>query len=144
MSLDLDSYRRGAQAFLEEIDREYYLQGAGHKEELEIEPIYGRHAGLFERVAVEELRGVASGADGDEGRRLRYLLRFALDGLMGRETRDIAEELARLEASLEVEGPDGAVPYRGVPVAQANEPDGERRAVLQEAHDAVLAERMNP
>ena len=45
-----------AELFCEQIDREYYLHLAGHKRELEIEPIYERHAELFSRRAVEELR----------------------------------------------------------------------------------------
>ncbi len=49
MPLDLDAYRQGAEAFVSELDREYYLHLAGHKPELEIEPIYDRHAGLFDR-----------------------------------------------------------------------------------------------
>ena len=143
-SLDVDAYRRDAAAFLEEIDREYYRHLAGHKAELEIEPIYERHAGLFGRERLDGLRELAAGASGDEARRLGHLVQFALEGLMGRETRRDAEELGRLEASLEVDGPDGAIPYRGVAVAQANEPDGERRAALEQARDAVLTERLNP
>ncbi len=45
MPLDLDTYRQGAETFLAEIDLEYYRHLAGHKAELEIEPIYDRHAG---------------------------------------------------------------------------------------------------
>jgi len=52
---DLDEYRREAEVFLEEIDREYYLQGAGHKPDLAVEPIYERHGGLFERESVDRV-----------------------------------------------------------------------------------------
>ena len=64
MPWDLDEYRREAEVFLEEIDREYYLQGAGHKPDLAVEPIYERHEGLFAREAVQrigEARAVAAG-----------------------------------------------------------------------------------
>ena len=49
LALDLDSYARDGEPFVGEMDREYYLHFAGHKEEFEIEEIYDRHAGLFER-----------------------------------------------------------------------------------------------
>ena len=55
LTWDLDEYRRDAEVFLEEIDREYYLHLAGHKPDLEIEPIYERHEALFERAAVERV-----------------------------------------------------------------------------------------
>jgi len=145
MSLDLDAYRLGAETFVSELDREYYLHMAGHKPELRIEPIYERHAGLFDRGQVAAIREAAGAARADEGgRRLRYLLAFALDGLLGRETRAEAEEVARLEATLEVETSSTRTPYRQVPIEQANEPEPQRRADLEEARDRLLAARLNP
>ena len=125
MSFDLDEYRLRAERFSEELSREYYLHLAGHKPELEIEPIYQGYADLFAREGVERLRELHDAADGGEdARRLRYLLHFAFDGMLGLETRSESAELAGLEASLEVDPGDGAVPYRAVPIEQANEPRG--------------------
>jgi hypothetical protein len=86
---DLDEYRRGAERFLEEIDREYYLHLAGHKPELELEAIYERHEGLFGRDAVDRIGETRRGADGEEQTRLRYLHQFALDGYLGAQTREL-------------------------------------------------------
>jgi hypothetical protein len=145
LSFDLDQYRRQAEQFSEELSREYYLHLAGHKPELEIEPIYQRYADLFSRQSVERLRELHGAANGDEdARRLRYLLHFAFDGLLGLETRSESAQLAGLEASLEVNPGDGTVPYRAVPIEQANEPRAERREALEEARNAVLEERLNP
>jgi hypothetical protein len=145
LQFDLDRYRARAETFGEELSREYYLHLAGHKRELDIEPIYETYADLFERDSVMALRDVDAGtADGDEGRRIRYLLHFGFDGLVGMETRAEAAELAGLEASLEVEAGDGAVPYRAVVIEQANEVTADRREALEEARNAVLAESLNP
>jgi hypothetical protein len=145
LSFDLDEYRRRAERFCEELGREYYLHLAGHKPELEIEPIYERYVDLFVRQQVEWLRELCSAATGDDSkRRLRYLLQFAFDGLLGHETRSESAELAGLEASLEVDPGDGAVPYRAVPIEQANEPEAERRAALEDAYTTVLDQRLNP
>jgi hypothetical protein len=145
LPFDLDRYRVGAETFGEELSREYYRHLAGLKRELEIEPIYETYADLFTRDSVMALRDLAMAAPkGDEGRRLRYLLHFGFDGFVGMETRAEAEELAGLEASLEVEAGDGAVPYRAVVIEQANEVDAGRRAALEEARNGVLEERLNP
>jgi hypothetical protein len=145
LSFDLDEYRRRAERFSEELSREYYLHLAGQRPELEIEPIYDRYADLFASAEVERLRGLAGAARGDdEKRRLRYLLQFAFDGLLGLETRAESVELAGLEASLEVNPGDGPVPYRSIPIEQANEPEPDRRAALEEGRIAVQAERLNP
>jgi hypothetical protein len=144
VSWDLDEYRREAELFLEEIAREYYLQGAGHKPDLEIEPIYERHEALFGPAAVERVGEARRVADGEEETRLRYLHQFALDGHLGAVTRALEARLAELEASLEIEVGGEAISYRMAPVVQANEPDAERRAEIEAARNATLAERLNP
>jgi hypothetical protein len=145
VAFDLARYRELAERFCEEIDREWLMHLSGRQPGLEIEAIYDRHAELFERPAVERLRELAAhSAGGDEGRRLRELLRFAFEGALGRETRAEQAEAARLEAGLQVETESEAVPYRRVSIEQANEPDGDRRAALGEARDALLVARLNP
>jgi hypothetical protein len=144
LAWDLDQYRRGAERFLEEIDREYYLQGAGHKPDLAIEAIYGRHEALFDREAVERVGEARNAATGEEATRLRYLHQFALDGHLGALTRQIEARTADLEASLEIEVAGETIAYRMAPVIQANEPDADRRAEIEAARTAVLAERLNP
>ena len=145
-ALDLDDYRQRAARFLERIDREQYLHLAGHKPELELEPIYAAHAGLFERPTVEALREQAAqdGDSVDERRRLRYLLHFAVDGLLGRDTRAEAEELARRESSLEVEAAGRRLPYRQVAVALANEEDAGVRAELERAREDLVESELTP
>jgi hypothetical protein len=132
---DLDAYRAEAEEFLSSIDREYYLHYAGLQDDFAIEPIYDRHADLFTREAVDGLR---------EADAPRALLEFAVQGLIGRETKEGAAELARREAALEIEWDGQALPYRSAAVVQANEPDPDRRAMLEEARNAVLASELNP
>ena len=143
-AVDVDVYREDAEAFLERIEREYYLQGAGHKAELELVPVYAAHAGLFTADRVTALREHADAATGDSARGLRYLAQFALDGLLGERTRVQAEAEAQLESSLEVEVDRERIPFRQVPVALANEEDPERCQALQAAHDELLESRITP
>jgi hypothetical protein len=141
---DLDEYRRDAETFLEDLGREYYLHLAGHKPDLEIEPIYERHEALFDRESVDRVAEARRGAGGDQQDRLRYLHHFALDGHLGAITRALDVRLAELEASIEVEVAGEAISYRMAPVVQANEPEPDRRAEIEAARNAVLAERINP
>jgi len=144
LAWDLDQYRRDAESFLEQIDREYYLQGAGHKPDLAIDPIYERFEALFERDAVDRIAEAREAARGPDETRLRYLHQFALDGYLGSITRDLETRVADLEASLEVEVGAETIPYRMAPVVQANEEDADRRSEIEAARNAVLDENLNP
>jgi hypothetical protein len=132
--LVLDDYRAQAQQFTTEISREHYLHFSGQKDDFEIEAIYERHAGLFSREAVEELRGAGT----------RELLEFAVQGLMGQETKAEEAELARREASLEVAVGNETMPLRQSSVVQANEPDPERRAAIERARLDVARKDLTP
>jgi hypothetical protein len=144
LALDLDSYTSRAEQFVGEMDREYYLHFAGHKEAFEIEQIYERHAGLFDRATVDSLRAGLAAADGEQARRLRYLLELAVGGLLGRETKREEAELAEREAALDLEVGGERIPYRQSAVDQANEPDAERRAAIEEARLEALERELNP
>jgi hypothetical protein len=141
---DLGEYRRQAEQFLEELNREYYLHLSGHKLDLAVEPIYERHEALFARDAVERIGEARGAAEGEEKVRLRYLHQFALDGHLGAATRELEARLAELEATLEISVGGESMPYRMAAVAQANEPDAERRAEIEAARNQVLAHRLNP
>ena len=116
------------------ISREYYLHFSGQKDDYEIEAIYERHASLFSRAAVEDLRGAGS----------RELLEFAVQGLMGQETKAEEAEVARREASLEICVDDEVIALRQSRVVQANETDPERRAAIERARLDVEARELTP
>jgi hypothetical protein len=132
--LELDDYRAEAEQFTTEISREAYLHFSGQKDEYEIEAIYERHAALFSRATVEALRGAGN----------RELLEFAVQGLMGQETKAEEAEVARREASLEILVDDERIPLRQAAVVQANETDPERRATIERARLDVSTRELTP
>ena len=114
--------------------REYYVHFSGQKDDFEIEAIYERHGELYSRETVERLRESGN----------RELLYFAVQGLMGQETKAEEAEVARREAALELRVGDDAIPYRQSPVIQASEPDPERRAAIELARLEVAAAELTP
>jgi hypothetical protein len=133
--VELATYRAEAEEFTSAIDREYLLHYSGRKHEFDLDPIYGRHAGLFEPSAVEELR--AAGAP-------RELVRFAAEGHIGREVKGEISELARREAAGVVRVDGDELPFRQSAVAQADEPDADRRAAIESARLELTARELNP
>jgi hypothetical protein len=132
--LNLDAYRAEAEAFTSALDREYYLHFSGQKEDFAIEEIYGRHEGLFAPDAVSALREAGN----------PLLLEFAVQGLIGRETKEDTAELARREATLEIEADGRRMPFREAMVAQANEEDPDARLEIETARNAATATELNP
>jgi len=144
--MDLDAYRHNAESFITELMREFYRHYAGLKDSFEIESIYAAHEGLFRRDAVEALRELDARAtgDGDERRRARMLLDFAVEGYVGEATKAIEEELAQAEAGLTIEVGDERIGFREAPVVQANEADPDRRGEIERALLAATAEPLGP
>jgi hypothetical protein len=141
--LDLDSYALRCEEFISASDREYHLHFSGQKPSYEVEAIYESHADLFDRGGIEALRELA-GRAGGTWRRAAYLLEFAVGGFMGRATATQEAAIAEREAALEVELAGERIAYRMAPVAQANEPDPERRRAIESARLALLEEHLNP
>ena len=138
-SSELDAYRAEADRFLAEINEEYYLHYAGLKDELQLEPIYERHAEL---TKLEQAQRLGLGVDGDRG--LRELWKFACDGYIGNLTKEHAERIAGLEAELEATVDGEVIGYRMIRPAVANEPDREKRRNLELARCELNDEHLNP
>ena len=142
--MDLDGYRRSAEAFLTELTREYYRHYAGLKDAFEIEPIYERHWSLFTLDAVESLRerAGAAPAGSEELRRLTMLIDFAVQGYIGEATKSVEAELARREADLSFKLDGQRIGFRESSVVQANEPDGARRAAIEDGRLKLTDEHL--
>ncbi len=132
-SRELDAFRDDADRFIAELDEEYYLHLAGHKETLELESIYERHESLTRLETAKRLQGAPV-----------ELRRFACEGYLGGLTRSHQEQLAGVEASLETTVDGERVPYRMLRVVTSNEPDRDRRERLERARLDLLDEHLNP
>jgi oligoendopeptidase F len=136
---DLDRFRDRADRFIAELDEEYYLHFAGLKETLELKPIYDRYSELTQ---LEQAQALGKAADGDRG--VRELWRFATEGYLSELTREHAERIAALEASLETTVDGETIGFRMLRPAMANEPDRDRRERLDRARVELTEEHLNP
>jgi hypothetical protein len=135
---ELDGYRQGADRFLAELDEEYYLHYAGHKPDFELRPIYERHADLTDLETVKRVGSAVQGRENLE------LFRFGCEGYLGELTREHAERIAALEATLEVAHDGETIGYRMLRPTIANETDRPTRARLEASRNALTEEHLNP
>jgi hypothetical protein len=136
---DLDRFRDRADRFIADLDEEFYLHYAGHKEKLELTPIYERYSELTQ---LDQALALGRSADGD--RHITELWRFAVEGYLGELTREPAEKIAELEASLEATVDGETIPFRMLRPAMANEPDRDTRERLDRARVELTEEHLNP
>ncbi len=118
----LDRLDAEAETFSRDLTREYYLNGAGLKEELSIVPIFQRHAALFSKATLDAL----AKASPDDPRR-QPLRAFAAEGYLENAAKSLSETLAARETTDATTWDGKEVPHRALPVLTANEPDPERR-----------------
>jgi hypothetical protein len=138
-AVDLDLFRERADRFIAELDEEYYLHYAGLKDTLDLKPIYERYADL---TALEQAKTIGGLVDGDWG--TRELWRFASEGYLSELTREQAEKVAELEASLEAEVDGDKIPFRMLRPTIANEPDRTKREQLDGVRVRMTEEHLNP
>jgi hypothetical protein len=135
----LEQLRTDADRFMTELDEEFYLHFAGHKETLDLQPIYERHAELATLDTAQELGAAVNG-----DRRVRELWRFSAEGFLGNLTREHAEREAALEAQLVASFEGEEVSFRMLRPTIANEPDRGRRGRLDEIRTSLTEEHLNP
>ena len=106
-SRELDAFRDDADRFIAELDEEFYLHFAGHKETLDVEQIYERHEELTRLDTAQRLEGAPT-----------ELWRFACEGFLGNLTREHqAARRPQVEAELETTVDGETIPYRMLRVA---------------------------
>ncbi len=136
------TYEHAAEAFLAEHAEEMYQHWAGLRDELALEPIYRRHAALFERASIDALRAMVEAGGWDLARN-RALLAFATDGYIERHVVALTDALSTAEATAVVVWRGEQLPFRAVR-NRISAIDGrtERNALFASYLEAV--EALNP
>jgi len=143
--VDLEQYRQEVEVFLGELDKESYLHFAGHKEEANFSGVYEKHKELFTRSAIEEIQELEEKASSrEEKRRLSYLLLFSMEHLLGQEVKEIQDQIAMEEARAKIDVRGQEIGYRYSHVVQMNEPDPEKRALIESRRVEATEQKLNP
>jgi hypothetical protein len=136
---ELDTYRERVDRFVAELDEEYYLHYAGHKDTLDLKALYERYPELS---TLEQAQTLGTAAERDSG--VAELWRFACENYLAELTREENERSAGLEAELETTVDGETIGYRMIRPTVANEEDRDRRRRLEEARNRLTEEHINP
>jgi hypothetical protein len=145
--LSVDRLRREGERFVEEISREYYLSGAGHKPTAELQPIYQRHAAVISRDALElALDAFRDAPEGSEARRsARLLLDWQVESQSARDLAELDERQIAWETSAVVHVDDGrVVPFQRASIEMANATDRRERLAIERARAGIVGAELAP
>jgi hypothetical protein len=135
---EIEALSADADRFISELDEETYLHFAGLKESYELAPIYERHERLTE---LDTALGL--GAAVDEDRRRRELWKFACEGYLGNYTREEAERVAELEATLTATVDGEEIPFRMLKPRLMNEESSAVRERIEAARNELTEGHLN-
>ena len=147
MSSSLERARREGEALSEAVSRELYLAHAGLKEAAELQPIYARHATLFDPetlvAAREAFHGAPEGTD--EQRAARALLEWLVDLQAQRLLAPLDEREIAWEAAATLALDDGRrIPFQRAAIEIANATDRRERLTIERARAALVAAELAP
>jgi hypothetical protein len=130
---EVDTFRDRADAFIRDLDQEFYEHFAGHKDTLDVERIYEEYDDLTRLDTARRMETAPT-----------ELWRFACEGFLGNLTREHQARVAKVETELEATVDGKTIPYRMLRVASSNEPDRDVRHRLEVERLRLLDEHLNP
>jgi len=135
---DWNEIRRDMENFCSEMKKEWYLNWAGLKEEMNLSAIYDKYKHLFTKGLILAVKEERKHAKGEEERKLRYLQQFFVGEYLGTTVRELTDKAETMESkeNIKVDGED--IPFRLAAVKIANEPNRELRSKLFEARNRVI------
>jgi hypothetical protein len=142
----LDRLRRGGQALMEDVSREYYQSHAGLKSTAELQPIYARHADVVGPEALElALADFAAGGNDEARRSARLILEWQVETHAARLVAPSEEREIAWESTAMVKLVDGSVvPYQRAGIEIANATDRAERLALDTARAALAEQELAP
>ena len=143
----LDAVRVRAEAFLQDVSREYHAAHAGLKGSAELQPIYEKHREAYGDEAYALARGsFDQSAEGSEARRAaRMLLEWLLESRVGRELASHEEREIAWEGAAVIRLGDGGVePYQRASITIANTREARARRALDDARATLVLAELAP
>lgn len=143
MTVDVDGVRDRAGAFELRLREEMLRARAGLKTRPELSRLYRDHPDLGDRELLAVVERAMAGAEPEEERRLRCLLEWVADHLVGRSVATLRDEYFAWEATTTVEVDGRETPLRQLSRVVAGEADASRRHELQRRAEGILEDSVS-
>jgi oligoendopeptidase F len=141
--VDWTRIRLDVENFSTEKEREWFLNWAGLKTEMNISAIYEKYGHLFTKPLILEVKEKRKQAKGEEERKLRYLQEFFVSGYLETVVKELSDKAETMQSKEKIKVDNEEIPFRLAAIKIANETDRNKRRKLFEARDKVI-DKINP
>jgi oligoendopeptidase F len=142
--VDWNKIRVDVENFATEKEREWFLNWAGLKEEMNLSAIYEKYGHLFTKPLILEVKEKRKQAKGEEERKLRYLQEFFISGYLDTVTKELFDKAETLQAKEKIKVDSEEIPFRLAAIKISNEPDRTKRNKIFQARNKVIDKTINP
>jgi len=142
--VDLNKIRQDVEDFSTEREREWFLNWAGLKSEMNISAIYEKYRHLFTKpiiLEVKEKRKLVKNEE--EKRKLTYLQQFFVSGYLEMTVKELSDEAETMETKEKVKVDSEEIAFRLAAVKIANEPNRNKRNKIFQARNKAI-NKINP
>ncbi len=145
-NINIAQIRNSLESFTEEMSREYYLYGAGHKPVLNLEGIYSKYPGLFTSESISSIKdALFNCGNNTEKKRLKMLLEAVYGETFSQNVKFIREEISGIESSGNIATPNGeTISFINSYSILCNDDSRERREEISAARSKFIDEKINP
>ena len=143
----VDRLRHEGQVFMEEISREYYLAGAGHKATADLQPIYRRHASVTSRESLELMRErfKLTEKGSEDHRQSRILLEWLAELQSSRDLAPLEEREIAWEGSAIINvDSTRQLEFQRASIEIATTRDRRERLAIEKARNAAIETGLAP
>ena len=142
----IEKLRNIVEKFNQEISREYYLQGAGLKDDIKFDEIYKKYPEIKDKKNINILKqAITKNEDNpEESRKLTLFLENIYNEVVSSELSSLSEELLLKEASgkIDINGKD--VYFRSSMIEMINQEDRNKRETIRKKRNEFINDNLNP
>ena len=142
----IEKLRNIVEKFNQEISKEYYLQGAGLKDDIKFDEIYKKYPEIKDKENINILKqAISKNEDNpEESRKLTLFLENIYNEVISSELSSLSEELLLKEASgkIEINGKDAY--FRSSMIEMINQEDRNIRESIRKKRNEFIDDNLNP
>lgn len=142
--VDWTRIRLDVENFSTEKEREWFLNWAGLKTEMNISAIYEKYGHLFTKPLILEVKEKRKQAKGEEERKLTYLQEFFVSGYLETVVKELSDKAETMQSQEKIKVDNEEIPFRLAAIKIANETERTKRSKIFQARDEVIDKKINP